>query len=340
MELSGRSFRLGGLLVAGIGFAITRLFVVEAVQADTTLSFLFAGILPLSLGLGLVAYGVGLGVGSFRREYVLTVGRWCALGTGASVSVLLVTSAESMMGASSGVQLVTGSPLLTANVLLGGSIGGVLVGNRSATTDRQQRQIERQANRALLLDRLLRHEVINAVTIVRGNANLLSEIDDESRAVAAIEDAAERISATIEEVGTLIEERSTAERVDVAGLLATEADAVASEFPALSVAVDGPSEGVDAAVDDRIAIVFRELLQNAAQDEATSRIRAGLEETTRGSGHRRRRRLRAPGQPTRAARLRGVPRVRRPLGGVRPPDRPPARARLRRPPRGHGRAGG
>lgn len=281
MDFSGRWFRMGGLLVAGIGFAITRLFVVEAVQADTTLSFLFAGILPLSLGLGLVAYGVSLSVGSFSRAYVLTVSQWCVFGTGASVSILLVTSFESMMGLSSGFQLVSGSPLLAANVLLGGSIGGVLVGNRSATTHRQQRRIQRQANRALLLDRLLRHEVINAVTIIRGNANLLSDRDDDDTgSVETIENAAERISTTIEEVGTLIEERTTAEHVDVAAILASEAKSVSSEFPEVDVAFEGPTEGVDAAVDGRVEIVFRELLENAAQDEETTRLEAGVAATT------------------------------------------------------------
>jgi two-component system OmpR family sensor kinase len=278
MDLSGRWFRVGGLLVAGIGFAITRLFVVEAVQADTTLSFLFAGILPLSLGLGLVAYGIGLAVGSFSREYVLTVAQWCLLGTGASVSILLVTSFNSMMEPGS-FQVLSGSPLLAANVLLGGSIGGVLVGNRSATTHRQQRQIQRQANRALLLDRLLRHEVINAVNIIRGNATLLANGENAGGGIDTIENASERITSTIEEVGTLIEENDTAASVDVAAILATETASLDEAFPEVDATYEGPTEGLDAAVDERIEIVFRELLENAAEDEDTTRIEAGVAST-------------------------------------------------------------
>lgn len=278
MNRSGSSFRLGGVAVAGVGFGVTRLFVVEAVQTESTFAFVFAGLLPLMVGLGVTAYGVGLAVGSFSREYVVTVTRWCLLGTAVMLGVLAVTSL-SAMGNAGARAVFSASPLLAANVLLAGTVGGIVLGIRSARAGRQQGHIRRQANRALLLDRLLRHEVINAVTIIRGNARLLGDDGPATGAVDTVERAAERITTTIEDVGTLVDEPAVGRRVDVAETLAAEVETARSDFPETEVAFDGPTEGVDAAADERLRLVYRELLENAGEHPETERVAVALDET-------------------------------------------------------------
>lgn len=53
---------VSGIVVAGIGFFLTRFTVALTVQ-HSPMTFLFDGLLPLVLGLGLAAFGVALSVG-------------------------------------------------------------------------------------------------------------------------------------------------------------------------------------------------------------------------------------------------------------------------------------
>lgn len=276
MDLFGRWSRLGGLAVAAVGFGITRLFLVEAVLARTTLSFLLAGLVPLLFGLGLTAYGVALTVGSFPENYVTAVARWCLAGTAAMLFVLVVTSVEPLLSTGRMV-MPSGTSLLAANVLLAGAVGGTLTGIHSARAERQRRAAERGANRALLLDRLLRHEVINAAAIVRGNAELLAESERvDERAARTIERAADRITETIEEVGTLITDVDAETEADVARLLADAVEEARSAYPDVRFEVDAPTAGVDATVDDRVRTVFVELLGNAAEADGSTTVEVEL----------------------------------------------------------------
>lgn len=115
----------GGLLVTVSGFAITRFFVAEAVRIDVALPFLLAGLVPLVLGLALTVYGVALAVGPFTERYVNTVARWHVLGVGAMVVALAVTAVQESF-VDGGMLSGYGAPLLVANVLLGGTVGGTL----------------------------------------------------------------------------------------------------------------------------------------------------------------------------------------------------------------------
>lgn len=276
MNLIGRRSRLGGLAVAAVGFGITRLFLVEAIVARTTLSFLLAGLVPLLFGLGLTAYGVALTVGSFPENYVATVARWCLAGTAAMLFVLVVTAIEPLV-LTGRMAMFSGTSLLAANVLLAGAVGGTLTGIHSARAERQRRAAERGANRALLLDRLLRHEVINAAAIVRGNAELLADSERvDERAARSIERGADRITDTIEEVGGLITDVDDGAEADVARLLADAVAEARSTYPETQFSVDAPAAGVDAAVDERIRTVFLELLHNAAEADGSTTVSVDL----------------------------------------------------------------
>jgi two-component system OmpR family sensor kinase len=134
--------RVGGLVVALSGFAITRLFVVEALQVDAAVPFLIAGVVPLVVGLALTVYGVALALGPFTSDYVNTVARWHVLGVGAMLVVFAITGLEGLL-TGDGFRLGNDAPLLVANVLLGGAVGGTLTGVRSGRTVQQRREIRR-----------------------------------------------------------------------------------------------------------------------------------------------------------------------------------------------------
>ncbi|SEH59459.1 4TM region of histidine kinase [Halopenitus malekzadehii] len=163
--------RYRGFVVALIGFAITRFFVAEALVVDRSVLFLAVGLLPLVAGLSLTVYGVALAVGVFSRDYVATVARWCLLGTGGMAVVVAITLVGS--GGAGAIPPST-APALVANVLISGAVAGVIVGDRSAKHRRERERNRRQANRALFVIRILRHEVVNRLGVKWFERALLS----------------------------------------------------------------------------------------------------------------------------------------------------------------------
>jgi signal transduction histidine kinase len=250
-----------GLVVAFFGFGITRLFVAEALQTDAALPFLIAGLLPLVVGLGLSVYGVALAIGPFDSEYVRTIARWHVLGVGSMVIVFAITALDQIIRGN--MAFGREAPLLVANVLLGGAVGGTLTGIRTGRLDRQRRAIQRSANRALLVNRLLRHEVLNAVTIVDGHTDLLKETGGEQiESVTAIRAAVQRIRSTIDDVGTITKNGDWSKRIDIESVTLEEIRRIETEHDT-EIGVSIRTADSDIAADERVAIVVQELLENA-----------------------------------------------------------------------------
>ena len=81
-----------GLVVAAVGFALTR-FTVTLARYEDPLRFVVAGVVPLVLGLGLAAFGVVLVVGEFDRSFVRTVTGWCLAGAAGMFVLVVLTLA-------------------------------------------------------------------------------------------------------------------------------------------------------------------------------------------------------------------------------------------------------
>ncbi|KAA9399197.1 sensor histidine kinase [Haloarcula sp. CBA1130] len=190
----GRGFSPTGLIVAGLGFFLTRFTVTLAVNDGLT-AFVFGGVLPLVLGLGLSAFGVVLVVGEFERRFVRTVTLWCLAGTGAMLVLVLVTLVGN---GGMGPLSAGGSRAYLSNFLIGGGVGGALTGVYAGRSNRQQHELEQQAARLDLVNRILRDRVLNALTVIRGRveiaesrdgvgtADLLSVVDDRSAGVQQV----------------------------------------------------------------------------------------------------------------------------------------------------------
>ncbi|MGB9930258.1 ATP-binding protein [Haloarcula amylolytica] len=190
----GRGFSPTGLVVAVLGFFLTRFTVTLAVR-DSPVAFVFGGVLPLILGLGLSAFGVALVVGEFERGFVRTVTLWCLAGTGAMFVLVLVTLVGN---GSMGPLSAGGSRTYLSNFLIGGGVGGALTGVYAGRSNRQQHELEQQAARLDLVNRILRDRVLNALTVIRGRvelaesrdgvgtADVLSVIDDRSAGVQQV----------------------------------------------------------------------------------------------------------------------------------------------------------
>jgi signal transduction histidine kinase/uncharacterized membrane protein YagU involved in acid resistance len=190
----GRGVSPAGLVVAGLGFFLTRFTVTLAVR-DRPAAFVFGGVLPLVLGLGLSAFGVALVVGEFERGFVRTVTLWCLAGTGAMFVLVLVTLVGN---GGMGPLSAGGSRAYLSNFLIGGGVGGALTGVYAGRSNRQQHELEQQAARLDLVNRILRDRVLNALTVIRGRvevaesrddagtADVLSVIDDRSAGVQQV----------------------------------------------------------------------------------------------------------------------------------------------------------
>ncbi|MFC7026667.1 hypothetical protein ACFQH8_02330 [Halomicroarcula sp. GCM10025710] len=170
-------FALSGLVVAGLGFFLTRFTVTLAAYDDPT-SFVIAGIVPLVLGLALAAFGVALVVGEFERSFVRTVTLWCLAGTTAMFLLVVLT----LLGSTGpGGFMSARSQAYLSNFLIGGSVGGALTGVYAANTERQRYELRQEANRSVMVNRLLRDEVLNALTVIRGRVEVARGNEGEPR---------------------------------------------------------------------------------------------------------------------------------------------------------------
>ncbi|MEF8783408.1 MAG: ATP-binding protein [Haloarculaceae archaeon] len=197
--------KVGGLVVAVAAFALTRVTLLVVADPGASLAaFLTTGLFPLVLGLGLAAFGVSLAVSTFEPWYVNTVALWTVLGT-AGMGLVAGLSVLNPMLSGSALGMPAQSSTLVANTLIGGAVGGALIGVQSARNRRQRRVLARQSKQAVVLDRILRDEVINAVTAILGRVDLVENADvSDSESLGAIRRGAQRIHDAVEDVGFLV----------------------------------------------------------------------------------------------------------------------------------------
>jgi two-component system OmpR family sensor kinase len=183
-----------GVVIAVSGFVVTR-----GLLSGTGRATAIGSVLPLAVGLGTVVYGASLSMSTHSRRYARTVGLWYLLGT---LSVAAIVAAGSGVGGTSFPDIVTDTTVVSAAV--SGGSAGLLVGIASGRNRRQRQQLDQQTNQVTLLQRMLRHEVLNGLTAIRGHAGLLTQGTAGTRSLEAVESNADRIEQTVEDVGFLV----------------------------------------------------------------------------------------------------------------------------------------
>ncbi|WP_435064070.1 sensor histidine kinase [Halobaculum sp. EA56] len=178
-----------------------------------------------------------------------------------------------------GASFDRGEQLLLVNVASGfGVSAGTIVGimelkaicRARAQTRSELRavRVERERERLLFFNSLLRHEVLNSANVIHGYARLLREeapSDDQmADRLATIRDRSADISAFVSSVREILSEseRPTLEPVAVRDVLLAEADRVEDSF-SVSIDVRVPA-GTVVLADGLVKTVFSNLLENAA----------------------------------------------------------------------------
>ena len=252
-----------GLVIAVLSFLLTR-FTVTLALYDDPVRFVLAGLVPLALGLGLSAFGVALTVADVDRYLVRTTAAWCLAGTGAMGVLLVLTILGSDPAAGVTLGTVRDQSALST-FLIGGSVGGTLTGIYAARTRRNRGILQQQTNRLVVLNRLLRHEILNALTPLRGFAT--ADPEEHPAAETIVERRLDDIEQTVEDVKHLVRHagdgRSATHAVSLGEILDVSVRDIEDRYPSTSVAVETVPAGVHVAATDRLRDVVTILLENA-----------------------------------------------------------------------------
>lgn len=260
-----RHLNYSGLLIAGIGFFGTR-FTVTLATYDQPLRYGLANIFPLGLGLGLAAFGVALTVADVEGWFVRTTALWCAIGAGTMLLLIFVSILGTTPSQVSALEVIR-SQSTYANIIIGGSVGGTLTGLYAGHNRRQQRSLRRQTDRLEMLNRMVRHEVLNAVAVIRGFTETADF--DETEVMTAIDEESRTIQRSIENVKRLTHGPGTAgsktRQLDLKSRLEAGIERVSERYPnaEFSVSADNPDLSVRA--DEYLEDVFVNLLENAIE---------------------------------------------------------------------------
>jgi signal transduction histidine kinase len=265
---AGTELRLSGLALAVVGFAISRLTVAVSVsQMETLPVFVLTSVVPLVLSFALVIFGIGLTVSSLSRQYVRTVATWCVLGTGAMVLAVVVAAFETGTLVSMGGLFDETAGSFATDAVLGGAVGGTLIGVYAARTRQSNQKTRQQADRLHLLNRLLRDEILNSITVVQGRAEILDSEDANASAHAEpIQRNARHIQQVIDDVGALtadgLDDDRVLDSVDVCAVLEPTIDDLAARYPEAEIRFDD-RDAAEVRADDQLSLLFEQLLDNA-----------------------------------------------------------------------------
>ena len=283
-RVSGRAWAVAsGLTVATLGFLLTRSATAASTTAAST-AFVLGDLPFLVVGLSLSAFGVAIAVSEWGRTHGVTVARWCLFGTATTgVAVGL-----SLAGAGIPTMLAEGATVgLALDLVLTGAVGGTITGVQASRRRASGRETEERNTRLTLLNRILRHEVLNGLNVVRGYARLVGEAPDRSDgggtaadggtdaadAARTIERSADRIDDAADELTRLSRPGGT-DAIDVAAVLETCVADARERYPDADIRFDDATDGPKAVATRRVESLFGQLLSNAVEhnDAETPRV--------------------------------------------------------------------
>lgn len=261
-----RRLGYGGMSLAGLAIVVAPWLVGEAPPAGSVVArsgyvfpFLWAGILA--------AGAYRLHRRGSRGEDVLLVAAW-VVAMGVNFAVIGVSIVWTQ--AAAGVQLH--APRLAFNGMIGGGlVNGLLIGwlhliarERNRAVERDRTQLRQRTEQLEFLNRLLRHDIRNDVSVIKGYAELLAERDDEGteHILERTEHIVELTELANEVTGAMETDDSGA--VDLGVLLEEPLGQARSSYPEATFEVEGSiPRGVRVVGSPILRSAFENLLRNA-----------------------------------------------------------------------------
>lgn len=248
------NIHLSGLAIAILGFTITQTIVSSTIAVEPLSRFVVGGIVPLSIGLLLSVFGVVLAVGPFSTVYALTVAKWTYIGAIAMLLLLVVSVFVSGIE-----QSVCEYRLLVSNVILGGAVGGAYIGDRIAVGNRREEIVEVQSELSTLINELLRHEILNAATIIGGMSSILNEnSNSDQSATNAINDSIHRLERTVAAVGGVMTNTGnfSIRSLDLVSIVDEEITSYTANHPDVDLTMKAEADSLYTLGDSRIRLVI------------------------------------------------------------------------------------
>ncbi|WP_254762351.1 sensor histidine kinase [Natrinema marinum] len=283
--LTGFGAGLALVLLAEVAFGVA---VGSPLVTDGT--FLVGVITTIPFLVGISYAGYWLRSSALSPARYPRIGWWCLSGLGAflfvNAALIAVDPIESWVAILSWLRWAVAFGAGTG--LLIGCIEARAI-ERALTAERavlRTEHVEQQRDYLDYLNGILRHEVLNAATIINGYASTVLETEsglcDRNRhRLEIVIDESEEMSTVIDDVRVLLrttEGSYQPEAVNASRVLSDELDKLSNRRPSLEVAASIPDD-VFVRADDLLARVFGNLLSNAVEhnDAATPRIEVTLD---------------------------------------------------------------
>ena len=267
------------LIGSGIFFLLTIfgtwLYYDTLSEGGTTTGVFVSFSIELIYILGLVYGGYWLKNSDIEVSRYPRIAKWTVAGGVFFVAVNLLIMAFYPPGS---MEVVVGWIRSVANL---GMAVGVLVGTTEARAIQREIAAEREAARAAQMEKtrdllkhlngILRHEVLNSVTVIQGNTDIVLEddtLDDESRdLLETVRSRCDEITEIVDDVRVLIrasQEDETLEPVSLSEAVRREEEKLRESFDDVEVRSTVP-DGVEVVGDTLLPRVFSNLLTNAVE---------------------------------------------------------------------------
>lgn len=263
-----RRLGYGGMLLAGLATVVVPWFLGEAPPTGSVVAR--SGYVFPFVWTGIVWAGAyWLHRRGSHGEDVLLVAAWVvAMG----VNFAVIGASIVWTQAAAGVQLH--APRLAFNGMVGGGlVNGLLIGalhvvarERNRAVERDRSELRQRTEQLEFLNRLLRHDIRNDVSVIKGYAELLADQGDEGteHILERTEHIVELTELASEVTGAM--EADASEAIDLGALLEEPIRQARSSYPEATFEVEGSlPRGVRVVGSPILRSAFENLLRNAVQ---------------------------------------------------------------------------
>lgn len=240
-----------------IGAAALVLSVGGLSPTATPMIVVFSTLVPAALVLALVGSGLWLSVRSdftvpeFRRVSIWSL---AGMSTFGSFALAFVIATNGDFG-------LVNPELLVAESVVGGALAGLGIGLYDVLADRQRTQLRAERERLDVLNRMLRHHMLNGMNIILANAEeLQSREDDPDRELRTISRRGAEVVSLVERVSDLtdrIHEQPDPTPRQLGGLLNGPIAQAQAAYGTQKVRLNGPPP--------EVAVLGDETLQEAVE---------------------------------------------------------------------------